>query len=296
MTTLLEDWQYEVGGVLMGPGTPFKVAAVEGLGAADVRTADVEPPSEDGTWLGADYFAGRTIRLDVGIRAVGAPGAVMDHIAALTQVVADETVRGTGGATTDLRIKWPGRPTRVVRGRLRRAYPELDKAIYGWAPIDVEFQAADHLFYADGDPQSLTIPLGVISTAGFTAPVTAPITVGQAGDTSRPGWVDVDGTASAWPILTITGPCANPLITHIESGRVLGFTGSVGAGEWVQIDTRPTYRAVTRFGGGTTSLTPTSRIDAFRLPPGRSEIRWTATDPTNTCSLAVTWWPAYTAL
>ena len=54
--------------------------------------------------------------------------------------------------------------------------------------------------------------------------------------------------------------------------------------------------AGTRSGGGTLTLTPASRIDAFSLPPGASELRWTATDPTNTSSLAVRWAPAWTAL
>ncbi|MFD8516605.1 hypothetical protein ACFV27_37375 [Streptomyces antimycoticus] len=293
--TVLQDFQYEIGGVILGAGTPFKIAEIEGLGPAELRTADVEPPDEDGTWLGVDRFQGRVIRMDAGIRVIGSPAGVLDQLAALSAIVSDTSVRAQGGATTDLRMKLPGRDVRVVRGRLRRVQPTLAQVIHGWAPLDVEFQGADHLFYGE-TPQSVSIPLGVISTGGFTAPVTAPIVVGGPGPTARPGWVDVDGTASTWPIVTVNGPCSNPVITHVESGRVLAFTGTVGVGEWVEIDTRPTYRSVTRSGGGITSLTPVSRIDQFQLPPGRSEIRWSATDPTNTSTLAVTWWPAYTAL
>lgn len=293
--TVLNDFQYEIGNVVLGPGTPFTIADIEGLGPADVRTADVEPPSEDGTWLGVDYFQGRVIRMDAGIKMAGSPDGVLDQLAQLTAVVADNTVRGQGGATTELRIKLPGRDVRVVHGRLRRAKPTLAQMIHGWAPLDLEFQAADHLFYSDTSA-TVSIPLGVIATGGFTAPVVAPIVVNSLGDTTRPGWVDNTGTAPTWPIVTVTGPCANPTITHVETGMQLAFNGSIGVGEWVQIDTRPTRRSVTRSGGGITSLKPISRIDRFQLPPGLSEIRWNATDPTNTCSLAVTWWPAFTAL
>lgn len=291
----LIDFQYEIGGVVLGTNTPFLIAEVEGLDPVELRTADVEPPDEDGTWLGVDRFQGRLIRMDAGIRMEGDPGAVMDQLGQLTALIADETVRAQGGVTADLRIKWPGRPVRVVRGRLRRAKATLAQAVHGWAPLDIAFQGADHLFYGE-EPQSVSIPLGLISTAGFTAPIVPPVTVGGAGPEARPGRIDVDGTTATWPLLTIHGPCTNPVITHVGSGRVLALPGTVGAGEWVEIDTRPTRRSVTRSGGGITSLLPVSRIDAFRLPPGPSEIHWTASDPTASSSLAVTWWPAYTAL
>ena len=48
----LDDFQHELGGVLIGTGTDVQVRAIEGLGQPPVRTSDVEPPSEDGLWLG----------------------------------------------------------------------------------------------------------------------------------------------------------------------------------------------------------------------------------------------------
>jgi hypothetical protein len=97
-------------------------------------------------------------------------------------------------------------------------------------------------------------------------------------------------------VLTVNGPCANPRITHVETGRVLELRTTIPAGQSVVIDTRPTVRTVTRSGGGTLTLTPASRIDAFSLPKGSSELRWTANDPTNTSSLSVRWAPAWIAL
>jgi hypothetical protein len=115
----------------------------------------------------------------------------------------------------------------------------------------------------------------------------------------RPGWVTNNGTADAWPIIRITGPCSNVTITHVSTGRTLALpTLNRATGRWVEIDTRPGYRTVTWDNGGNASayLAPASRIDLFSLPPGTSEMRWTAFDNTNTARMRLTWRDAYIAL
>ncbi|MEU3704692.1 hypothetical protein AB0E82_20685 [Streptomyces anulatus] len=295
MNAILQDYQHELGGVVIGTRTPVPIAAIEGLGRADVRTADVEPPTADGIWLGADYYAGRTVRIDAAIKTPGEPDRALDILEALQRVHDDQALRLTGGATTELRMKFPGREVRVLLGRLRKCEADLSALVHGWVPLDIEF-LADPLYYGE-ELQRTTIPLGMISGGGFTAPVVAPIVVNPGPDGGiRPGWIDVGGKAPTWPVLRISGPCANPSITHVESGRRLQMTTTIPAGDWVEIDTRPTWRSVLRRNGGNVPLSGTSRLDTFSLPPGRSELRWTATDPTNTARLTATWRPAFPAL
>ncbi|MFJ1900541.1 phage distal tail protein [Streptomyces sp. NPDC088115] len=292
----LEDGQHQLGDVLIGRGTPVTIATIEGLGLPPMRTADVEPPGEDGLWLGRDYYGGRTVRLDAAVKLPGDYAGALDTVAAIQETADNPAVRGYGGTTMNLRLKFPGRPTRVVRGRVRKAEPDTEKAIHGWIPIDIEFQAADYLYYTD-EPDTTGIPLAVLSSGGLTFPLMFPFTIG--GDPAavgRPGFLDVEGNASTWPVLRVTGPCSNPVITHVTSGRTLSVQVTLTAGEWVEIDTRPGWRTVLRNNGGAAPLSPTSRIDLFRLSAGLNEIRWTATDPTLTSTLAVTWWPAYKAL
>ncbi|MDX3165817.1 phage tail family protein [Streptomyces scabiei] len=298
MNATLKDHQHELGGVVIGTGTPVVIAAIEGLGRADVRTADIDPPNADGIWLGADYYTGRTVRIDAAIKTPGDQAAALDILAALQAVHDDPALRLTGGATTGLRLKFPGRDVRVLNGRLRKAEPDLTRLVNGWVPLDIEFLAADPLYYGDA-LQHATLPLGMISGGGFTAPVVAPIVVNPGpGGTTRPGWIEVDGAAPTWPVLRIHGPCANPRITHVESGRVLQLNTAIEPGDWIEIDTRPTWRSVLRSNGGNaaTALTAASRIDTFTLPTGVSELRWTATDPTNSARLAATWRPAWPTL
>ena len=292
----LEDDQHQLGSLLIGKGTSVTIAAIEGLGKPPSRTGDVEPAGEDGLWLGIDYYSSRTVRIDAAIKIPGDAITVWDVLADLQDDADTPAVRGTGGTTMDLRLKFPGRPARTVRGRLRQLEPDVSKYRHGWVPLDIEFQAGDYLYYAD-EPATTSIPLGLLSSGGMTFPLEFPFVIdGDPAAVGRPGYLSVEGTASTWPLLRVTGPCANPSITHVASGRTLTVQTTLAVGEWVEIDTRPGWRTVLRDNGGGAPLTPQSRIDRFQLTPGTNEIRWTATDNTLTSTLAVTWWPAYKAI
>jgi hypothetical protein len=296
MTIELEDGQHQLGSVLIGQGTPVTIRTIEGLGLPSMRTADVEPSGEDGLWLGRDYYGGRVVRIDAAVKLPGDQAGALDVAAALQETADNQAVRGYGGTTLNLRLKFPGRPTRVVRGRVRKCDVDLEKVVHGWAPVDIEVQGADYLYYRD-EPDTTGIPLAVLSSGGLTFPLMFPFTIaGDPAAVGRPGYLDVTGTAPTWPVLRVTGPCSNPVITHVTTGRTLAVQVTLAAGEWVELDTRPGWRTVLRNNGGASPLTPTSRIDLFRLTTGLNEIRWTATDPTLTSTLAVTWWPAYKAL
>lgn len=292
----LEDDQHQLGSLLIGKGTSITIAAIEGLGQPPLRTGDVEPAGEDGLWLGIDYYAGRTLRLDAAIKVPGDATAIWDILATLQADADTPAIRGAGGTTMDLRLKFPGRDARTVRGRLRKLEPDVTKYRHGWVPLDIEFQAGDYLYYAD-EPATTSIPLGLLSTGGLTFPLEFPFVIaGDPAAVGRPGYLEVKGTAATWPVLRVAGPCSNPTITHVASGRTLTVQTTLAAGEWVEIDTRPGWRTVLRNNGGGAPLALTSRIDQFQLTPGVNEIRWTATDNTLTSTLAVTWWPAFKAI
>jgi hypothetical protein len=296
----LTDWQYELGGVLMGADTSVQIIETTGLGRPPSRENDSDHPSMDGAFAGPDYYSTRQVQFDAAVRIPGDPAACHDVVASLQAAADASTVRLSGGTTMPLRMKRPGRPVKVLNGRLRKVDPEYKQVIHGYVPLDLEFAATDPTFY--GDTETTTeIPLGWLTGGGFAAPVVAPIFV-QDGTTAadRPGWATNQGTADAWPIIRITGPVATVTITHAESGRQLSLPtlNLTSSAQWVQIDTRPGYRTVTRENGGNASalLSPSSRIDLFSLPPGQSELRWTGFDNTNAARMRLTWRDAYTAL
>jgi len=297
--TDLADWQYDMAGALMGLGTVVDVIDVTGLGRAPVRDSDIDQPGADGVFPGPDYWAGRQVQFDAAVKTPGDPAAAQDAVAALQAGAADPAVRLVGGAVTTLRIKRPGRPTKVLYGRVRKVDPTDENLLHGYVPLNIEFLATDAIFYADTD-SVVEIPLGWLSGGGFTAPVQAPIHV-TSGSTpaDRPGWVFNNGDTDTYPVIRITGPCSNVTVIHVESGRTLALpTLVLTAGQWVELDARPGRNSVLRDNGGNaeTYLSAASRLDLFFLPPGRSEMRWTAVDPTNTSRLRLTWRDAYQAL
>lgn len=296
---VLTDWQYDLGGVLIGSGTPVNIIETTGLGRPPVRDNDADQAGMDGLIAGPDYWGARQVQFDAAIKLPGNPAGCHDKVAELQQAAAASAVRLTSGAGMWLRIKRPGRPTKRLLGRLRRVDPEYANVIHGYVPLDLELVAHDPMFYADTE-SSTELPLGWLTGGGFTAPIVAPLYV-QSGTVAadRPGWATNVGTADAWPIIRITGPCSAASVTHAESGRVLSLPSLVlTVGQWVEIDTRPQHRTVRRENGGNASalLSPASRIDLFSLPPGQSEFRYTAFDSTNTSRMRLTWRDAYTAL
>ncbi|MFE6126722.1 hypothetical protein ACFQ6Q_00395 [Streptomyces sp. NPDC056437] len=295
----LTDWQYDLGGVLLGKGTAINVIETSGLGRPPVRDADVDQPGMDGVFPGPDYWAARQVQIDAYIKLPGDPEGCHDLLAQLQAAPAAAGVRLSGGETMPLRLKRPGRPTKRLYGRLRGLDPEFAEVIHGKLPIDINFVATDPTFYADTETTT-EIPLGWLTGGGFAAPVQAPIFV-QSGTVAaeRPGWATNAGDTDAWPVIRITGPCSDVTVIHADSGRELALpTLTLTAGQWIEIDTRPGHRTVIRDNGGNASayLSPASRIDLFTLPPGQSEMRWTAFDNTNTARMRLTWRDAYTAL
>ncbi|MET7524715.1 hypothetical protein [Streptomyces sp900116325] len=296
----LEDYQFDVGGgLVIGRGTLLPVGEVSGLAAPELRTADVDNPSDDGGFPGVDLYGTRTVSIEAGIRTPDDPAAALDLLARLQQVTGTDATRKTPGALAVLRVKWPGRDVKRLYGRWRRVEPAtMAQAVYGWIPLTLEFGATDPRWHAD-DSQSLPLPLDISNDSdGFTAPMVAPITTGVSNPDERPGWVRNNGDKAAWPTVRIDGPVTNPKVWVVETGRYLQLQITLAAGEWIDIETRPGTRWVLRNGTGNAApaLTAGSRMDLFQIPPGKSEIRWTATDYTNTCRLTLSWRDAYTAL
>ncbi|MFI8085928.1 hypothetical protein ACIF6L_34700 [Kitasatospora sp. NPDC086009] len=296
MTDLI-DWQHDLAGVRIGAGTNVVIRDIQGIGQPEKRSNDVEPAREDGLRPAADYYGGRLVRIDCAVRCPGDPGAALDILAALVEHADPDGVRLAAGETVQLRMKYPGRPVRMLRGRLRKAEETQEQLKHGWLPIDIEFLATDPLFYTDQPLQQSILP-SAVSRGGFEAPAIAPVVTAQVPTGQLPGVLDNAGTAPTWPVLRINGPCVNPVITHVESDRSLALTVALLAGQWVEIDTRPGWRTVLRDNGASvaTLLRWGDRIDEFVIPPGRSRLRFEATDPTTTAVLTATWWPAWKTL
>jgi hypothetical protein len=297
--TALTDLQMEIGGVVIGRGTQVRITEVSGLGRPPLRdSSDEDNPTDDGTLPGLDYYDARTVKIDCAVRIPGDAAACRAVVEQLQASADEASVRLVGGATEEFRVQWPGGITKTLRGRMTLCDPTWAQIVFGWVPLDLEFRATDPRFYGDED-HSITMGLGYVPGGGFSAPIVAPIVVSSGGgSTARPGWLTNEGDAPTWPVFTVAGPCSNPVITDVQSGRTIALSGTIPTGRTVTIDTRPGSRSVTWDGGGNAAglLTAQARIDLMQLPAGTSEIRWNAVDLTNTARLSVVWRDAYKAL
>ncbi|MFD4482354.1 hypothetical protein ACFVXC_35305 [Streptomyces sp. NPDC058257] len=306
----LAPWQYEIGGVVLGTGSYVPIGNIEGLGAPATRAQDADNPNGDGTAPGRDFYGPRPIRFEAGIKTPGDPVKAADILARLERALDDPDARTTPDGRHVLRGRWPGHSTRRMYGRLRRAEAtSTATAIHGWIPLDVEFVGLDSpRWYAD-ELSELTLGLDqaahhtgadrtVDEAMGCPATSRRPADPEHRPADDRPGWVTNRGDVSTYPSLRVHGPVANPRIWNTVTRRVLELDLSLREGEWVEMETRPNTCWALRNGSVNVAndLSPASRLDLFTLPPGRSEIAWSANDPSGTARLEVAWRSAYTTL
>lgn len=123
---------------------------------------------------------------------------------------------------------------------------------------------------------------------GITFPLKFPLVFGQSVDGSL--GLGNAGTATVWPVWTITGPCTEPVIRNDSTGEQLAFALSLFPGDVLTVDAA----ARTVFLGGASrrgALLP--RSSWFGLPPGNTTISFDAFDDTASGTLAVSWCDAW---
>ncbi|MFE4535795.1 hypothetical protein ACFRKB_12020 [Streptomyces scopuliridis] len=306
----LAPWQYEIGGVVLGTGSYVPVGDIEGLGAPATRSQDTDNPNGEGSSPGRDFYGPRPLRFEAGIKTPGDPVKGADILARLERALDAPDARTAPDGRHVLRGRWPGHSTRRMYGRLRRVETtSTATAIHGWIPLDVEFVGLDNPRWYDDELSELT--LGLDQAARTTdmdrtvdEALGRPATCRRTADPEhrpaddRPGWVTNWGDVPTYPSLRVHGPVAGPRIWNTVTRRLLELDLSLRGGEWVEIETRPRTCWALRNGSVNVAndLSPVSRLDLFTLPPGRSEIAWSAVDPSGTARLEVAWRSAYTTL
>ncbi|WP_051814245.1 phage tail domain-containing protein [Streptomyces iakyrus] len=300
----LAPWQYEIGGVVLGTGTYVPVGNVEGLGSPATRPQDADNANSDGTTPGRDFYGPRSLRFEAGIKTPGDPVKAADILARLERALDTPDARTSPDGRHILRGRWPGHTTRRMYGRLRRMEAtSTANAVHGWIPLDIEFVGLDDPRWYNDELSTLTLGLDqaartVDEAMGRPADCRRPPESKHHPADERPGWVINHGDVPTHPSLRVHGPVTNPRIWNTATRRVLELGLSLREGEWVEMETRPGTCWALRNGtvNVANDLSPASRLDLFTLPPGRSEIAWSATDPSGTARLEVAWRSAYTTL
>lgn len=305
----LAPWQYEIGGVVLGTGSYVPVGNVEGLGSPGTRPQDADNSNSEGTSPGRDFYGPRPLRFEAGIKTPGDPVKAAEILARLERALDTPDARTNPDGRHVLRGRWPGHTTRRMYGRLRRMEAtSTANAVHGWIPLDIEFVGLDNPRWYDDELSRLTLGLDqaprsrgadrTVDEAMGRPTACRPADPHHHLADDRPGWVINHGDVPTYPSLRVHGPVTDPRIWNTVTRRVLELDMSLREGEWVEIETRPGTCWALRNGAVNVAndLSPASRLDLFTLPPGRSEIAWSANDPSGTARLEVAWRSAYTTL
>lgn len=99
------------------------------------------------------------------------------------------------------------------------------------------------------DVDETEVAYTVSSPSGTWFPLAFPIQFASSQVVASPTVVN-GGSAESWPVWTITGPGANPVLRNLTTGTHLGLSKTLVAGEVVTIDTTPLASNPVRDAGG----------------------------------------------
>lgn len=156
----------------------------------------------------------------------------------------------------------------------------------------VTLECNDPTFY---DPDIKWIAYVGGGSTGFVVNVVVPMKFGQAAfSTSQ--IVNNIGDADSYPLLSLTGPLEDPVITNTTYGEKLDFTGThIAAGVTYEIDARYGYKTVVELPSTDrlSTLSNDSDLSTFRLRRGSNDIRVVATGITSASIVYVKYYHRY---
>lgn len=142
--------------------------------------------------------------------------------------------------------------------------------VYGvlWRDFPLTFRAVDPDWLGSSDVQlsylldqtpSFFFPILPLSLSSSS--VFADATISNAGD------------LAAWPVWTITGPGADPVLDNLTTGERLALTVTLAVGEGLTIDTRPGAKTVVKSDGSNLFAALSSDSALWALASGSNTVR-----------------------
>ena len=251
-----------VASVVLGDGGPVDLVAVD-WGTPEVRVAVDPQPAADGMLDSTELLGARPVTFQV-----HADRAAWSEIQRLRAFLSPR-LRPT------MLIEQAGAPDRqlIVRGQSWVDPLDTDRLVTGQQEIIAQWVAPLGVF------ESVELHVAAVSAAGEGSEEGRgyDLTFDRTYPPSPPlGSLVVDnaGTAHAYPVLRVFGPCEDPVLRNVTVGRELAFGGlTIPGGSYLDVDVRA--RTI-RLNG----LVSQSRYDRlvfpvsswWTLPPGESRL------------------------
>jgi hypothetical protein len=117
---LSTDWTAQLGSLLLGAGTPYRISAINGLGMPTLRTSDQPRAARHGVWGGLDLAGSRDITFEITIVPPASPSGLVNLLTAF--------LNAWSPTSTDigLALRIPGLGSLVFIGRPRKVDAPFD--------------------------------------------------------------------------------------------------------------------------------------------------------------------------
>lgn len=276
-------FQLSYNGLTFGAGTDIQVSEIDGLRALPaIRSGDVPRARQDGDWAGLNYLDERIITIDMEIFAPQTQTfeSAVASVAAAFQNITDPT------AQLPLEFYFRGwLESRRMLCRPTKAATPVDSTFgFQHAKPVVELTANDPLLYSS---TLHSVSTGLPSpTTGLTFPVTFPATFGSSSGGSMSA-TNLGNYATA-PVITITGPVTNPVVTFVASGAFMKLNLTLGPTDTLVIDMGA--RTVTLNGTASRYNTIVTGSSWWTIPPGTWSIGVASSDSTAVAATFTTQW------
>jgi hypothetical protein len=277
------EFQFDDAGTTLNTddmGLPFiDVTSVSGLDTAPLRSSTDEHQGMDGTYVDSPFMSARTIVITGNLYT-----DPDDTDTLLNQLRADYN----SDSVRPFYFQLPGQTTKFVNcqgGGLR--YDIDGGRRSGMTAIQATLVAEDPYIY-DATVQSATVSVPTLSILGTSFNMA--FNVGFGGALPNYGATVINnGTHTAYPFITITGPVTNPVLVDSNSGTTMAFSLSMAAGDVLTIDTR--LKSII-LNGTVSRRTAMSGLQWISVPPGiQDTISFTADAGTGSCTVQL--WNTY---
>ena len=224
----LTTWGFQYNGLNLGAGSSYGVLKTTGISdQPKIHGGDLARPRDHGELLGLNLMGGRDIELDFWAQSGGT------NVQTLMKNLSTATI--PTNTEIPLWMQFPNLPCLASMCRVtNRIVPmDIDFAASQVAKPVVQFHATDPRLYAN--PVTTSGSWAGNGGGGLLFNVTFNVTFGTSVSYTSLT-IPNGGNIECRPILTITGPCTNPVVANPTQGWQLNISATLASGDTLVID------------------------------------------------------------
>jgi len=264
---------------------PYLITTLDGIDLPTVNEQEQKAPYQDGTTYLDALFDPRTIVVTGAIINVQLLGPIFTDRASILAALNPKNGPGTLTYTNDNAVY-----TTVATVNLAQFPNKL--ATDPFQAFQIQFYCNDPYWYAeDSDSISMSLVIG-----GFTFPFSFPFSFGTYIGSIPTAAVN-DGDSVTPVIISVFGPCANPVITNTTTGELIRCNITLTTGDILVINTKFGSKSIMLLTSGGQTINEMSTLDStstfWQMAIGNNLITFSDDTQQAQESCTVTWTNRY---